>query len=142
MKTRSVALKLPATPTDNPQFARRPLDLGRRALRAAAGMLLAFTLPIICAQAANTVPSRTFTSEWDCDNGRKVLFNAHPLRPKEEAWVTYIGSRAQVAASARSPNRYESKDAQVVWEMRGESATLVFRDLLPAPLKCKRIKKP
>ncbi len=118
------------------------LSLGRRELRAAAATLLAFALPIISADAANTVPSRTFTSEWQCDNGRKVLFNAHPLRPKEEAWVTYIGNRAQVAVSGKNPNRYQSKDEKVAWEMGGESATLVFRDLLTEPLKCKRIKKP
>jgi hypothetical protein len=124
---------------DQPRFRRRPLRLGKRV---ATATLLALALPVIGAHAANTVPSRTFTSEWECDNGRKVLFNAHPLRPKEEAWVTYIGNRAQVAVSAKNPDRFASKDEKVAWEMHGESATLVFRDLLPEPLKCKRIKKP
>ncbi len=96
------------------------------------------------AQASNTAPTRSFTTDWLCDNGRILRFNAHPRRPEGPAQLTYIGSRVEVAATptvSGSGSRYESKDGKVIWHSNGDEGQLTFDPLLSEPLTC-RLKKP
>jgi membrane-bound inhibitor of C-type lysozyme len=94
------------------------------------------------AQASNTAPSRSFTTDWLCDNGRTLRFNAHPRRPEGAAQLTYIGSRVEVAATpTASGSRYESKDGKVIWQTKGEEGQLTFDPLLTEPITC-RLKVP
>ena len=94
------------------------------------------------AQASNTAPSRSFTTDWLCDNGRILRFNAHPRRPEGAAQLTYIGSRVEVAPTpAVSGSRYVSKDGKVVWHSNGDEGQLTFDPLLSEPITC-RLKKP
>ncbi len=88
--------------------------------------------------AQNTGPLRPITTEWECDNGRAVLFNFHPRRAREEAWVTYIGNRVEVRLSGA---RYASADGKVTWQIKGDDATLEFAGLLEQPLSCKKKSK-
>ena len=67
-----------------------------------ASIAFAIWLLLPVAQASNTAPSRSFTTDWLCDNGRTLRFNAHPRRPEGAAQLTYIGSRVEVAADTRS----------------------------------------
>ena len=93
------------------------------------------------AQASNTAPSRSFTTDWLCDNGRILRFNAHPRRPEGAAQLTYIGSRVEVAATPTvSGTRYVSKDGKVVWHSNGDEGQLTFDPLLSEPITC-RLKK-
>jgi hypothetical protein len=111
------------------------LALPRAALLATAAVVLA------PAQASNTAPTRSFTTEFACDNGRRVLLNAHPRRPREEAWLTYAGNRVEVRLVAGSvPPRYQDKDGKAVWQTQGaDSASFTFRGLVDAPVACTRI---
>lgn len=94
------------------------------------------------AQASNTAPSRSFTTDWLCDNGRILRFNAHPRRPEGAAQLTYIGSRVEVAPTpAVSGSRYVSKDGKVAWHSNGDEGQLTFDPLLSEPITC-RLKKP
>ncbi len=94
------------------------------------------------AQASNTAPSRSFTTDWLCDNGRILRFNAHPRRPEGAAQLTYIGSRVEVAPTPTvSGSRYVSKDGKVVWHSNGDEGQLTFDPLLSEPITC-RLKKP
>ncbi len=90
------------------------------------------------ALAQNTGPLKPITTEWECDNGRVVLFNFHPRRAREEAWVTYIGNRVEVRLSGA---RYASSDGKVTWQTKGDDATLEFAGLLEQPLACKKKSK-
>ena len=93
------------------------------------------------AQASNTAPSRSFTTDWLCDNGRILRFNAHPRRPEGAAQLTYIGSRVEVVATPTiSGARYVSKDGKVVWHSNGDEGQLTFDPLLSEPITC-RLKK-
>lgn len=88
--------------------------------------------------ASNTAPTRSFTTEWLCDNGRVVLVNAHPRRPGKEAWVTYGGQRvAVVLAPAASGARYASADGRVVWYAKGDEAALEFKGVLEQAIACR-----
>lgn len=114
---------------------RRSFALLCTALLAAGG-----TAAPAAARSSNTAPTRTFTSEWACENGRTVLINAHPRRPREVAHVTYLGNRVSVKpkGSARDGSHY-SEDGRVVWQWRGkDEALLSFDGLLSEPVVCKR----
>ena len=103
-------------------------------------LLLWLVLPP--AHASNTAPTRSFTTDWLCDNGRMLRFNAHPRRPEGDAQLTYIGSRVAVTATpAASGTRYESKDGKVVWHSKGDEGQLTFDPLLSEPITC-RLKPP
>jgi hypothetical protein len=102
------------------------------------GALLA---PLAGAQ-SNTAPTRSFTTEWTCDNGRKLLINAHPRRPREEAHLSYVGNRVEVRLQGPvAEGRYASADGKVVWQVdptdrnRGQ---LSYAGLLPQPMSCTR----
>ncbi|HYM47374.1 MAG TPA: MliC family protein [Burkholderiaceae bacterium] len=93
-------------------------------------------LPV--AQASNTAPTRSFTTDWLCENGRVMRFNAHPRRPGSDARLTYIGSRVEVLATpAASGARYASKDGKVVWHSKGDEGQLTFEPLLAEPITCR-----
>ena len=105
-------------------------------------LALGIWLLLPAAQASNTAPSRSFTTDWLCDNGRILRFNAHPRRPEGAAQLTYIGSRVEVApAPTVSGLRYVSKDGKVVWHSNGDEGQLTFDPLLSEPITC-RLKKP
>ncbi|MGZ9058973.1 MAG: MliC family protein [Burkholderiaceae bacterium] len=88
--------------------------------------------------ASNTAPTRSFTTDWLCDNGRIVRFNVHPLRPDGDAQLTYIGSRVELTAKpAVSGTRYESKDGKVAWHSKGDEGQLTFDPLLSEPITCR-----
>ena len=107
-----------------------------------ASIVLAVCLVLPAAQASNTAPSRSFTTDWLCDNGRVLRFNAHPRRPEGDAQLTYIGSRVAVTATAAaSGTRYESKDGKVIWHSKGDEGQLTFDPLLAEPITC-RLKPP
>ena len=87
-----------------------------KALKIAVALWLAFP----AAQASNTAPTRSFTTDWLCDNGRVLRFNEHPRYPGVRAQLTYIGSRIEVLGTpAASGVRYEIKDGKVVWHSKG-----------------------
>jgi hypothetical protein len=95
------------------------------------------------AQSSNTGTTRSFTSEWLCDNGRSLFFNAHPRRPREEAHIRYVGSRIEVRLQGPvKEGRYASQDGKVVWQLSGNAATFSFEGMLPQPVTCARIVKP
>ena len=105
-------------------------------------IVLALGLAFPAAYASNTAPTRSFTTDWLCDNGRTLRFNAHPRRPEGQAQLTYIGSRVEVTATPTvSGSRYVSKDGKVVWHSRGDEGLLSFDPLLSAPVTC-RLKPP
>jgi membrane-bound inhibitor of C-type lysozyme len=111
---------------------------GRVRRQCSAGLAAAALVFAGVAGAANTAPSRTFTTEWVCDDGRAVLFNAHPRRPREGAWVTYGGQRVAVKlVSAAAGGRYASADGRVVWHTEGQKAMLEFKGVLDRPLDCR-----
>jgi membrane-bound inhibitor of C-type lysozyme len=87
--------------------------------------------------ASNTAPSRSFTSEWTCENGRAVLVNAHPRRPREVASITYAGNRFVVhPAPAAAGVRYASSDGGLVWHRQGAEAILEYPSQLERPIRC------
>jgi hypothetical protein len=91
------------------------------------------------AAASNTATSRSFTSEWQCEKGRTLLINAHPVRPREEAWLTYAGKRVEVLLQAMAkdaPQRFASKDGKVVWARLNDTSMLQFAGLTEQPLAC------
>lgn len=103
-------------------------------------LLLWLVLPV--AHASNTAPTRSFTTDWLCDNGRVLRFNAHPRRPDGDGQLTYIGSRVEVTATPTdSGSRYASKDGKVVWHSKGDEGQLTFEPLLSEPITC-RLKPP
>lgn len=107
-----------------------------------ATIAFAICLLLPAAQASKPAASRSFTTDWLCDNGRILRFNAHPLRPEGDAQLTYIGSRVEVSATPTvSGSRYASKDGKVVWQSKGDEGQLTFDPLLPEPIIC-RLKKP
>jgi membrane-bound inhibitor of C-type lysozyme len=82
---------------------------------------------------------RPLTSTWLCENERSVLLNAHPLRPAEEASLTYAGTRVSVQRVRRSSDpAYASADGKVTWIERGDEAMLSFESLLDRPVLCRR----
>ncbi len=103
---------------------------------------VAIWLFLPAAHASNTAPTRSFTTDWLCDNGRLLRFNAHPRRPEGHAQLTYIGSRVEVTATPTvSGARYVSKDGKVVWHSKGDEGQLSFDSLLSEPITC-RLKPP
>ena len=99
---------------------------------------LALWLALPMAYASNTAPTRSFTTDWLCDNGRTLRFNAHPRRPEGAAQLTYIGSRVEVTATPTvSGSRYASKDGKVVWQSKGDEGQLTFDPLLSEPITCR-----
>ena len=91
------------------------------------------------AHASNTATSRSFTSEWECENGRTLQFNAHPKRPSKHAWVIYAGRRIEVRVQKTAPGepaRFASKDGKVVWVRLQDSSMLQMEELLEQPLNC------
>ena len=104
----------------------------------ASAIAFALWLLLPVAQASNTAPTRSFTTDWLCDNGRTLRFNAHPRRPPGEAQLTYIGSRVDVLATPTASGiRYESKDGKVVWHSKGDEGQLTFDPLLSEPITCR-----
>jgi membrane-bound inhibitor of C-type lysozyme len=102
-------------------------------------VLLVAALLASTALAQTVRKDRPITSTWECDNGRTVLFNAHPRRPREEAWVTYLGNRVEVHLTRSAGGaRFASKDGKVTWQTSGAEATLEFAGLLDQPLSCRR----
>jgi hypothetical protein len=100
--------------------------------------LLTAALPA-SAQKSNTGTSRAFTTEWTCENGRIVLINAHPRRPREVAHVTYLGNRVPVKPKGpAAEGRHVSEDGKVIWQWRGNQGLLSFDGLLPEPVVCTR----
>ena len=100
---------------------------------------VALTLAAVpAAYASNTSPTRSFTTDWLCENGRVLRVNAHPRRPPQEAQLTYGGSRValQVVPTA-SGVRYASKDGKVIWHSQGQEGQLTFEPLLSEPITCK-----
>lgn len=109
-------------------------------------------LVALCAQSAvasNTANTRSFTSEWQCDNGRSLLVNAHPARPREDAWLTYAGQRIEVSLQPVSlqpvspqpgtkdeAQRFASNDGKVVWARQKNSSMLQFKGVLEQPVAC------
>ena len=90
------------------------------------------------AYASNTASTRSFTTDWLCDNGRLLRFNAHPQRPDGDAQLTYIGSRVELTATPSvSGTRYASKDGKVVWHSKGDEGQLTFDPLLSEPITCR-----
>lgn len=95
------------------------------------------------AQSSNTANTRSFTSEWQCDNGRSLFFNAHPRRPREEAHIRYVGNRVEVRITGPvKEGRYASQDGKVVWQVSGNDATFSFEGILPQPISCSRVVMP
>ncbi len=110
-------------------------------------LLLASSLAAIStgalAQSSNTGTTRSFTSEWQCDNGRSLFFNAHPRRPREEAHIRYVGSRIEVRLQGPvKEGRYVSQDGKVAWQLNGNEATFSFEGTLPQPIRCARVVSP
>ena len=104
--------------------------------------VLLLCLVLSTAHASNTAPTRSFTTDWLCDNGRMLRFNAHPRRPDGDAQLTYIGSRVAVTATPTdSGSRYASEDGKVVWHSKGDEGQLTFDPLLSEPITC-RLKPP
>ncbi len=102
----------------------------------APAFLLWLILPV--ADASNTASTRSFTTEWLCENGRLLRFNAHPRLPGSDAQITYIGSRVELLATpAASGARYASKDGKVVWHSKGDEGQLTFESLLSEPITCR-----
>lgn len=100
--------------------------------------VFALWLVLPASYASNTLPTRSFTTDWLCDNGRVLRFNAHPRRAETDAQLTYIGSRVEVFATvAASGVRYESKDGKVIWHSKGDEGQLMFDPLLSAPITCR-----
>jgi hypothetical protein len=102
-------------------------------------LLTGLALAAGTAVASNTATSRSFTSEWQCENGRMLLINAHPTRPREEAWLTYAGKRVEVVLQATTkdaPQRFASKDGKVVWARLNDTSMLQFAGLTEQPLAC------
>ncbi|MGH6610787.1 MAG: MliC family protein [Burkholderiaceae bacterium] len=95
-----------------------------------------FALP--AAPASNTSPTRSFTTDYLCENGRVLRVNAHPRRPPQEAQLTYGGSRVELQAVPTSSGvRYASKDGKVIWHSDGREGQLTFDPLLSGPVTCK-----
>ena len=91
------------------------------------------------AQSANTTSARAFTSEWTCANGRTLLVNAHPRRPREVSHITYVGNRVALRPSGPArERRHASADGRVVWQTDGDQGLLSFEGLLEQPLACTR----
>ena len=82
---------------------------------------------------------RPLTSTWLCEDERSVLINAHPRRRKEEAWLTYAGTRVAVERKAvASGVKFASRNGKVRWHEIGDEATLEFTELRAEPMKCRR----
>ena len=93
---------------------------------------------VAAAQASNTAPTRSFTTDWVCENGRTLRVNAHPRRPPQEAQLTYGGSRVELqVVPTASGVRYASKDGKVIWHSQGHEGQLTFDPLLAEPITCK-----
>ncbi len=107
-----------------------------RSLLTALALALCWSPPSV--QASNTAPTRSFTTDWLCDNGRLLRFNSHPRRAETDAQLTYIGSRVEVFGTpAASGVRYENKDGKVVWHSKGDEGQLTFDPLLSEPITCR-----
>lgn len=95
------------------------------------------------AQSSNTKNTRSFTSEWQCENGRSLFFNAHPRRPREEAHIRYVGDRIEVRLQGSvKESRYVSQDGKVTWQVSGNEATFGYAGILPQPIACTRVVPP
>ena len=112
-------------------------------MRPIAVPLLALSgLPLAADAQSNTAPTRSFTTEWRCANGRSLLVNAHPRRPREDLYLRYAGNRVELRLAGRlAERRYASADGKVSWTLDAQRATgtLTFEPLLDAPLRCKRV---
>jgi hypothetical protein len=112
----------------------------RTAAAALAALALALPAAGATAQPAKTTGARAFTSEWTCANGRTLLVNAHPRRPREVSHITYLGNRVALRpAGAAKERRHASADGKVVWQYDGDDhGRLSFAGLLEQPLVCTR----
>ncbi len=94
------------------------------------------------AQPSNTKPTRAFTSEWTCDNGRSLLVNAHPRRPREVTHITYIGNRVEMKLDGPvADGRYVGRSGQVEWlwsRSNPNEGRLRFDGMPDTPVTCIR----
>lgn len=95
------------------------------------------------AQPSNTAPGRSFTTHYQCSNGRSLAINAHPIRSRAALHLTYVGNRAELKLVAGSGEaHYVSADGRIVWEPLGaDQGRLRFDGLLDAPVVCSRADK-
>jgi hypothetical protein len=94
------------------------------------------------ANAQNTRPTRAFTSEFVCDNGRTLLVNAHPRRPREVTHITYLGNRVEMKLEGPvADGRYVGRNGQVEWlwsPSNRQEGRLRFDDMTGTPVTCVR----
>jgi len=94
------------------------------------------------ASAQNTRPTRAFTTEFTCDNGRTLLINAHPRRPREVTHLTYVGNRVEMRLEGTvAEGRYVGRDGKVEWvwsTIRRTEGRLRFDGLPDTPVTCVR----
>jgi hypothetical protein len=94
------------------------------------------------ATAQNTRPTRAFTTEFACDNGRMLLVNAHPRRPREVTHITYLGNRVEMKlVGPLAEGRYVGRDGQVEWlwsPSNRQEGRLRFDGMPDTPVTCIR----
>jgi hypothetical protein len=94
------------------------------------------------AAAQNTRPTRAFTTEFACDNGRTLLVNAHPRRPREVTHITYLGNRVEMKLlGPLAEGRYVGRDGQVEWlwsPSNRQEGRLRFDGMPDTPVTCIR----
>jgi hypothetical protein len=95
------------------------------------------------ANAQNTKPTRAFTTEFACDNGRTLLVNAHPRRPREVTHITYIGNRVEMKLQGPlAEGRYVGRNGEVEWlwsPSKRQEGRLRFEGMPDTPVTCIRI---
>ena len=101
----------------------------------------AVALPALALVPAKVGKDRPITREWKCENGRILLLNFNPRRPREEAWLTYGGNRAEVQrVRVASGVAYASKDGKVKWHEQGEDGVVEYAGVIDQPVLCTFVK--
>lgn len=94
------------------------------------------------AQAQNTKPTRAFTTEFACDNGRMLTVNAHPRRPREVTHIMYVGNRIEMKLQGpAAEGRYIGREGQVEWTWSPTNRSegrLRFDGMPDTPVTCIR----
>jgi hypothetical protein len=107
-----------------------------------AALLAALLAGVGTAAAQNTRPTRAFTSEFACDNGRTLLVNAHPRRPREVTHITYLGNRVEMKLQGPlAEGRYVGRGGQVEWlwsPSNRQEGRLRFDGMPDTPVTCIR----
>ncbi len=109
-------------------------------------LMLAIAAALASAAAMAQAPARVgqdrpITRQWKCENGRELLLNFNPIRPKEEAWLTYAGNRVEVHRVHKSAGiAYASKDGKVKLHEEGDEGIVEFAGIADKPVRCSRIK--